>query len=54
MNLQEYQDSDADRQNFLHQHSQLLDSLTLSKQNASNQSYSENTEGIGNESVEPS
>ena len=53
MQMQEYMETLDQGTQFLHQHDQLLQSLHLSKQNASNQSYSENTQGIGNESVEP-
>jgi len=39
---------------FLDNHNMLLQSLLLSKQNAGNQSFNQEPQGIRNESVEPS
>lgn len=50
--MPEYQQALEGNEEFLSNHAQLLQSLLLSRQNAANQSYSENTEGIGNGSIE--
>ena len=52
--LQEYMELANQKQQFLDNHEQLLQSLLLSKQNAGNQSNHQESQGIGNESVEPS
>ena len=52
--LQEYMELANQKQQFLDNHEQLLQSLLLSKQNAGNQSNHQEPQGIGNESVEPS
>lgn len=51
-NLPQYYESMGEKQQFLNNHSQLLHSLTLSKQNAGNQSPNQNPQGIGNGSLE--
>jgi hypothetical protein len=45
MALQEYKDILVDNYNFLNNHNQLLESLLLSKQNAVDNSYTEETNG---------
>lgn len=50
--MSEYQQAPEGGEEFLSNHAQLLQSLLLSRQNAANQSYSENTQGIGNGSIE--
>lgn len=52
--LQEYMELANQKQQFLDNHEQLLQSLILSRQNAGNQSNHQEPQGIGNESVEPS
>jgi hypothetical protein len=52
--LQEYMELANQKQQFLDNHEQLLQSLILSKQNAGNQSNHQEPQGIGNESFEPS
>ena len=52
--LQEYMELANQKQQFLDNHEQLLQSLLLSRQNAGNQSNHQEPQGIGNESVEPS
>jgi hypothetical protein len=51
--LQEYYQAVSEGQQFLDNHDQLLQSLTLSKENAGNNTFTQDTPGIGNESVEP-
>ena len=53
-NLSQYYESMGEKQQFLDNHSQLLHSLMLSKQNAGNQSFDQNPQGIGNGSLESS
>lgn len=53
MALQEYEDALVQGYQFLDNHNQLLHSLKLSRLNADHNSYTENTQGIGNGSVEP-
>jgi hypothetical protein len=45
MALQEYKDILVDNYNFLNNHNQFLQSLLLSKQNAVDNSYTEETNG---------
>ena len=45
MDLQEYKDTLVDNYSFLNNHNQLLESLLLSKQNAADNSYTEETNG---------
>lgn len=52
--LEEYMELANQKQQFLDNHEQLLQSLILSRQNAGNQSNHQESQGIGNESVEPS
>jgi len=52
--LSEYFGQMNERQQFLYNHDQLLNSLLLSKQNAGTQSSNQNPEGIGNGPVESS
>jgi len=54
MALQEYEQALTQGYNFLNNHNQLLHSLKLSRLNADNRTYTENTQGIGNGPVEPS
>ena len=54
MALQEYEDALVNGYEFLNNHNQLLHSLKLSRLNADNRTYTENTQGIGNGPVEPS
>jgi hypothetical protein len=54
MALQEYEDALVNGYEFLNNHNQLLHSLKLSRLNADNRTYTENTQGIRNGSVEPS
>lgn len=49
----QYQEVENEGQQFLNNHNQLLDSLIASKQNASNNSVNQDTQGIGNEFVQP-
>jgi hypothetical protein len=48
MALQEYKDTLAANYSFLNDHNQLLQSLLLSKQNAADNSYTEETNGDAN------
>lgn len=52
MALQEYENALTTGYEFLNNHNQLLHSLKLSKLNADNRTYTENTQGIGNGPVE--
>lgn len=52
--LSEYFGEMNERNQFLHNHDQLLSSLLLSKQNAGTQSSNQNPQGIGNGFVESS
>lgn len=52
MALQEYENALSNGYEFLNNHNQLLHSLKLSKLNADNRTYTENTQGIGNGPVE--
>ena len=52
--LEQYIELANQKQQFLDNHDQLLQSLLLSRQNAGNQSNHQEPQGIGNESVEPS
>lgn len=52
MALQEYGDALMQGYEFLNNHNQLLHSLKLSKLNADNRTYTEETQGIGNGPVE--
>jgi hypothetical protein len=54
MALQEYENALVNGYEFLNNHNQLLHSLKLSRLNADNRTYTENTQGIGNGFVEPS
>lgn len=54
MALQEYEDALSAGYDFLENHNQLLHSLHLSRINADHRTYTENTQGIRNEPVEPS
>jgi hypothetical protein len=54
MALQEYEDALAAGYDFLENHNQLLHSLKLSRIHADNHSYTEKTQGIGNEPLQPS
>jgi hypothetical protein len=54
MALQEYKDTLVDNYNFLNNHNQLLQSLLLSKQNAADNSYTEETNGDANGTQHPS
>ncbi len=54
MALQEYEQALTQGYDFLNNHNQLLHSLKLSRLNADNRTYTENTQGIGNGPVEPS
>jgi len=54
MALQEYEQALTEGYQFLNNHNQLLHSLKLSRLNADNRTYTENTQGIGNGPVEPS
>jgi hypothetical protein len=54
MDLQEYKDTLVDNYNFLDNHNQLLQSLLLSKQNAADNSYTEETNGDANGTQHPS
>ena len=48
MSLQEYEDTLVANYSFLNDHNQLLQSLLLSKQNAADNSYTEETNGDAN------
>lgn len=50
--LQEYYQAMSEGHQFLDNHNQLLQSLLLSKQNAGDNTFNQETQGIGNESVE--
>lgn len=52
MALQEYEKALTNGYEFLNNHNQLLHSLKLSRLNADNRTYTENTQGIGNGPVE--
>jgi hypothetical protein len=52
--LEEYMESVSQKQQFLDNHDMLLQSLLLSKQNAGNQPFNQEPQGIGNESFESS
>jgi hypothetical protein len=54
MDLQEYKDTLVDNYSFLNNHNQLLESLLLSKQNAADNSYTEETNGDANGTQYPS
>jgi hypothetical protein len=54
MAMQEYEQALGQGYEFLNNHNQLLHSLKLSRLNADNRTYTENTQGIGNDSVDPS
>jgi len=51
--LQHYYEVMTEGKQFLDNHDQLLQSLTLSRENVSNNTFIQDTPGIGNESVEP-
>lgn len=53
-NLSDYYGAMSEKEQFLNNHSQLLHSLILSKQNAGNQPSHQNPEGIGNGPVQSS
>jgi hypothetical protein len=53
MAMQEYEQALGQGYEFLNNHNQLLHSLKLSRLNADNRTYTENTQGIGNDSVDP-
>ena len=53
MAVQEYENALSNGYEFLDNHNQLLHSLKLSKPNADNRTYTENTQGIGNEPLQP-
>lgn len=52
--MAEYQQVQGGNDEFLSNHTQLLQSLLTSRQNVSHQPYTENTQGIGNDAVESS
>jgi hypothetical protein len=52
--LQEYSDAVNSGNAFLDNYDNALQSLLLSKQNANNRTYSEETQGIGNGTIQPS
>lgn len=52
MALQEYENALNAGYDFLNNHNQLLHSLKLSRLHADNQTYTENTQGIGNGFIE--
>jgi hypothetical protein len=52
MALQEYEDALVAGYDFLNNHNQLLHSLKLSRLNADNRTYTENTQGVGNGPIE--
>jgi len=52
MALQEYEEALTSGYQFLNNHNQLLHSLKLSRLNADNCTYTEDTQGIGNGPVE--
>lgn len=51
--LQHYYEVMTEGKQFLDNHDQLLQSLMLSRENAGNNTFTQDTPGIGNESVEP-
>jgi hypothetical protein len=51
--LQKYDEVMRERAQFLDNHNQLLQSLLISRHNAGNNTPTQDTPGIGNESVEP-
>jgi hypothetical protein len=53
MVLQEYEEALANGYTFLDNHNQLLHSLKLSRLNADNHTYTENTQAVGNDTLEP-
>ena len=53
MAVQEYENALSNGYEFFDDHNQFLHSLKLSKPNADNRTYTENTQGIGNGPVEP-
>ena len=53
MSLPEYEEALSKGYDFLENHNQLLHSLKLSRINADHRSYTENTQGIGNEPLQP-
>ena len=54
MALQEYEDALMAGYDFLENHNQLLHSLQMSRIHADHRTYTENTQGIGNEPLQPS
>ena len=54
MALQEYEDALLAGYDFLNNHNQLLHSLQLSRINADHRTYTENTQGLGNDPIQPS
>lgn len=53
MSLPEYEDALMQGYEFLENHNQLLHSLQMSRINADHRTYTENTQGIGNEPLQP-
>jgi hypothetical protein len=53
-NLQEYMEDVGQNNQFLDQHQALLQSLILSKQNASTNVYTEGTNGVSDGNQQPS
>lgn len=53
MSLPEYEEALLKGYEFLENHNQLLHSLQLSRINVDNHTYTENTQGIGNEPLQP-
>ena len=53
MSLPEYEDALMQGYEFLENHNQLLHSLQMSRINADHRSYTENTQGIRNEPLQP-
>lgn len=53
MSLPEYEDALIQGYEFLENHNQLLHSLQMSRINADHRTYTENTQGIGNEPLQP-
>ena len=53
MSLPEYEEALSQGYDFLENHNQLLHSLQLSRINADHRSYTENTQGIRNEPLQP-
>lgn len=51
--LQQYYEVMTEGKQFLDNHDQLLQSLLISRENAGNNTPTSDTQGIGNESVEP-